>query len=95
MQLNSIYLSNNIIKPAYLLLKSILFIVVSLLIITKFKTAAADYFVTSAITFLFCYLYFLIAGLDDPFEVTNGDTDVDLKPIDRFRQRLQSDFLSD
>ena len=86
---------NNFIKPAYTLLKSILFIVISLLIITKFKTPAADYFVTSAITFLFCYLYLLIAGLDDPFDVTNGDTDVDLKPIDRFRQRLQSDFLTD
>ena len=86
---------NNFIKPAYTLLKSILFIVISLLIITKFKTPAADYFVTSAITFLFCYLYLLIAGLDDPFDVTNGDTDVDLKPIDRFKQRLQSDFLAD
>ena len=85
---------NNFIKPAYTLLKSILFIVISLLIITKFKTPAADYFVTSAITFLFCYLYLLIAGLDGPFDITNGDTDVDLKPNYRFKQRLQSDFLA-
>jgi hypothetical protein len=65
----------------------------SLLLITKFKSPAADYLVTSAITFLFCYLFLLIKGLDDPFDVSDGETDVDLKPIDRFKQRLVSDFL--
>jgi hypothetical protein len=84
---------NNFIKPAYILLKSILFIVTTLLLVTKFKSPVADYFVTGVITFLFCYLYLLIVGLDDPFDVTNGKTDVDLKPIDRFKQRLQADFL--
>ena len=84
---------NNFIKPAYILLKSILFIVMSLLLITKFKSNSADYLVTSAVTFLFCYLYLLIRGLDDPFDISNDEIDVDLKPIDRFRQRLQSDFL--
>jgi hypothetical protein len=84
---------NNFIKPAYILLKSILFIVTTLLLVTKFKSPSADYFVTGVITFLFCYLYLLIVNLDDPFDVTNGKTDVDLKPIDRFKQRLQSDFL--
>jgi len=84
---------NNFIKPAYTLLQSILFIVMSLLLITKFKTIVADYLVTSAITFLFYYLYLLISGLDDPFDVSDGETDVDLKPIDRFKQRLLSDFL--
>ena len=85
---------NNFIKPAYTLLQSILFIVIALLLITKFKTTAADYFVTSSITFLFCYLYLLVIGLDDPFDVSNGEIDVDLKPIDRFQQRLESDFLT-
>jgi hypothetical protein len=84
---------NNFIKPAYTLLQSILVIVMALLLITKFKSPAADYFVTFSITFLFCYLYLLIVGLDDPFDVAAGEIDVDLKPIDRFRQRLVSDFL--
>ncbi len=84
---------NNFIKPAYILLKSILFIVMSLLLITKFKSNSADYLVTSAVTFLFCYLYLLISGLDDPFDISNDEIDVDLKPIDRFRQRLDNDFL--
>ena len=63
---------NKFIKPAYLLLKSILVIVTVLLIVTKFKTPTADYLVTGVITFLFTYLYLLIVGLDDPFDVTNG-----------------------
>ncbi len=84
---------NKFIKPAYTLLKSIFIIVTSLLLVTKFKSTAADYLVTGIITFLFGYLYLLIVGLDDPFDVTNGKTDVDLKPIDRLKQRLQSDFL--
>ena len=84
---------NNFIKPAYTLLKSILFIVMTLLLVTKFKTTAADYFVTSAVTFLFCYLYLLIRGLDDPFDIHNEETNVDLKPIDRFKHRLEADFL--
>ncbi len=84
---------NNFIKPAYTLLKSILFIIMTLLLVTKFKTTAADYFVTSAVTFLFCYLYLLIRGLDDPFDIHNEETNVDLKPIDRFKQRLDADFL--
>lgn len=85
---------NNFIQPAYTLLKSILVIVVVLLLITKFKSDAADYFVTASMTFLFCYLYLLVSGLDDPFDVNNGEIDVDLKPIDRFKQRLQADFLN-
>lgn len=84
---------NNFVKPAYTLLQSILFIVMTLLLITKFKTEAADYFVTASITFLFCYLYLLIVGLDDPFDISKGEIDVDLKPIDRFRQRLHGEFL--
>ncbi|TDL99252.1 MAG: hypothetical protein C4K58_08220 [Flavobacteriaceae bacterium] len=84
---------NNFIKPAYTLLQSILFIVMALLLITKFKSPAADYFVTSTITFLFCYLYLLIVGLDDPFDISNDEIDVDLKTLDRFQQRLISDFL--
>ncbi len=86
---------NNFIKPAYTLLKSILVIVFLLLISTKFKTVTADWFVTTAISFLLSYLYLLIVGLDDPFNISNGDTEVDLKPIDRLKQRIENEFLID
>ncbi len=84
---------NNFIKPAYTLLKSILIIVFLLLLLTKFKTPFADLFVTTSVSFLLSYLYLLIVGLDDPFNISNGDTEVDMKPIDRFKQRLENDFL--
>lgn len=58
----------------------------------KFKTVAANYFVTFTISFLFMYLYFLIIGLDDPFNST-GDTEVDLKLIDCFLVQLKEGFL--
>ncbi len=64
-----------------------------LLISTKFKTVTADWFVTTAISFLLSYLYLLIVGLDDPFNISNGDTEVDLKPIDRLKQRIENEFL--
>jgi hypothetical protein len=86
---------NNFIKPAYTLLKSILVIVFLLLITTKFKTSVANYFVTTSISFLLSYLYLLIVGLDDPFNISNGDTEVDLKPIDRLKQRIEQEFLND
>ncbi len=86
---------NNFIKPAYTLLKSILCIVFMLLLITKFKTSSADWFVTTAVSFLLSYLYLLIVGLDDPFNISNGDTEVDLKPIDRLKQRIENEFLID
>ena len=38
------------------------------------------------------YLYFLIIGIDDPFNAS-GDTEVDLKPINRFIVRLKDGFL--
>ena len=85
---------NNFIKPAYTLLKSILVIVFLLLITTKFKTPVANYFVTTSISFLLSYLYLLIVGLDDPFNISNGDTEVDLKPIDRLKQRIEQEFLT-
>lgn len=86
---------NSFIKPAYVLLQSILFIVATLLLITKFKSPSADYWVTFVITFLFCYLYLLIIGLDDPFDIKSGEIEVDLKPISRFKNRLDDGFFSE
>jgi hypothetical protein len=84
---------NKFIKPAYTLLQSILVVVISLLMLTKFKTEIADYMVTISVLYIFVFLYFLILGLDDPFNINRGDTEVDLKPIDRFRSRIEEDFI--
>ena len=85
---------NNFIAPAYTLLKSILTVVFSLVLLTKFKTPTADYVVSFSVTFIFTYLYFFIVGLDDPFNISSGDTEVDLKPIDRLKIRIENDFLN-
>ncbi len=84
---------NNFIKPAYILLKCILIIVFSLISVTNFHTLTADILITISIAFLFIYLYQLIKGLDDPFNLAKGDTEVDLKAIDRFQNRLSNEFL--
>jgi predicted membrane chloride channel (bestrophin family) len=80
------------IKPAYILLKSLLFSVLVLLLICKFKTLTGAVLVTGFISFIFIYLYLLINGLDDPFELNREDTEVDLLPLDRFRSRLEASF---
>ena len=85
---------NNFITPAYTLLKSILTVVFTLILLTKFKTETADYLITLSISFIFTYLYFLIVGLDDPFNISRGDTEVDLKPINRLKTRIENDFLN-
>lgn len=81
------------IGPAYTLVRSILLFIVILLLVTKFKSITADIAVTLTLSFLFFYAYFLIVGLDDPFDIHSGDTEVDLKPIDRYIKRLNNNFL--
>lgn len=81
------------IAPAYTLLRGLLIFTILLLFIAKFKTVYADIFVPFGLSFIFVYLYFLILGLDDPFDVHSGDTEVELRPIDRFVQRLEENSM--
>ena len=82
----------NFIAPAYVLLKSILFTVITLLFICKFKTIFASYLVTGFVSFIFIYLFILIKGLDNPFEIGKDETEVDLLPLDRFKSRINDGF---
>ena len=79
-------------RPAYTLLKGILFLIVMLLFLTKFKTLTADIFVTFSLSSLFFYLYFLIIGLDNPFDSSESENEIDFKPIDRFLKRINNNF---
>jgi hypothetical protein len=81
------------VSSAYTLLRSILFFVLTLLLITKFKTPAAEILASLCLSFIFIYLYHLIIGLDDPFEAMAGDTDVELRPLEKFQARLGDDFM--
>ena len=82
------------IGPAYILVKGILFLIVILLILTKFKTLVAGILVTFSLSFLFFYLYFLIVGLDNPFDGSGDDKEIDFMPIDRFIKRIEDNFES-
>ena len=64
------------------------------MILTKFKTIVAGILVTFSLSFLFFYLYFLIVGLDNPFDGSGGDKEIDFMPIDRFIKRIEDDFES-
>ncbi|MFM7053292.1 MAG: hypothetical protein ACKOX7_00975, partial [Bacteroidota bacterium] len=81
------------ISSAYVLLNAILTFVLVLLLITKFKTPTAEYMATFILAFIFIYLYNLIIDLDDPFSTTEGNTDVELRPLERFQARLGDDFM--
>lgn len=81
------------LSSAYVLLLGILSFVVILLLITKFKTTSAEIMVTLFISFVFIYLYQLILTLDDPFMSYKGKTAVELRPLERFIERLGNDFF--
>lgn len=83
---------NDLLAPSKTLLKAILSIIFILVLLAKFKSITADYFVSFTISSLFMYLYFLINGLDNPFNLS-GDTEVDLIPIERYVIRLKEGFL--
>ncbi len=82
------------LAPAYALMYSIVVGINLLLLVCKFKTVGGALIVTGLVSFVFVYLTSLVRGLDDPFELTFGstDTEVDLKPIERFRERLKDGF---
>jgi hypothetical protein len=82
------------LASAYVLLRAILFFVLLLLAITKFKSTSAELLATLCLSFIFIYLYHLIVGLDDPFEDKAGGTDVELRPLERYKARLGHDLMT-
>jgi len=81
------------LSSAYVLLNGILTFILILLSVTKFKTPMAEIMATFILAFIFIYLYHLIIGLDDPFMDSSGQTDVELRTLERFQERLGDDFM--
>jgi len=86
---------SSFVAPAYTLLKSILTVITILLLTTKFKTTTADIVFTFCISFVLFYMYLLIKGLDNPFDIGTEEVDVDMKALDRYKSRLADSFLID
>jgi hypothetical protein len=79
--------------PAYLLLRFIICLVIIILLLTKFNSVFADILVCISATFIINYIYFLISGLDDPFDNPQGETEIDLKPVQKMIERMEKNFL--
>jgi len=80
------------LAPAFLLLLSIVGCVILMLLMCKFKTPMAGYIVIGLVSFIFVYLIQLIKGLDNPFDYGVDAMNVDLLPINRFKERLDAGF---
>jgi len=52
----------------------------------------AGYIVIGLVSFIFVYLIQLIKGLDNPFDYGVDAMNVDLLPINRFKERLDAGF---
>jgi hypothetical protein len=79
------------VKAAYILQKSILFLIIPLLIFAHFKTIYGAFIVTFIVSFIMIYLYKLIRDLDNPFDQKQKQTKVDFLALDRFIKRMDEE----
>ena len=82
------------LQTGYALLEALIFSIVVLLFVSKFKSLFAEYLVISAVSLIYFYLYRLIKDIDDPFEYTTeaekGASEVELFPLQDYLQRAKS-----
>jgi hypothetical protein len=76
--------------PAYTLQKSIIIISGILFILVNDANWSITFLLTTSLSFILNYLYFLSAELDDPFASQDDDSYINLLPLNRFIDRLKS-----
>lgn len=81
------------LPPAYALLEVLLGLILVLLMVAKFKSQVAEFVIVPTVTLLNVYMLRLIRDIDDPFDYATdgskrGGAEVDLFPIDEYRERL-------
>jgi hypothetical protein len=81
------------LPPAYALLEVLLVMVLTLMLFAKFKNMVAEFVIVPTVALLNIYMLRLIKDIDDPFDFAadgskRGGAEVDLFPIDEFRERL-------
>lgn len=79
------------VKSAYILQRSIIFMMIPLLVFAHFKTIYGAFIVTFIVSFIFIYLYKLIRDLDNPFDQKQHLTRVDFLALDRFIKRMDDE----
>ncbi len=81
------------LPPAYALLEVLLVMILTLMMVAKFKTPVAEFVIVPTVALLNIYMLRLIKDIDDPFDFNEdgskrGGAEVDLFPIDEYRHRL-------
>ena len=81
--------------PAYALLEVLLVMILSLLMVAKFKSPIGEFIIVPVVTLLNVYMLRLIKDIDDPFDYhadgrTRGGAEVEMFPIEEYRARLAS-----
>jgi len=81
------------LPPAYALLEVLLVMILTLMMVAKFKSPVAEVVIVPTVALLNIYMLRLIKDIDDPFDFTEdgkkrGGAEVDLFPIDEYRERL-------
>jgi hypothetical protein len=79
------------VKAAYILQKSILFLIIPLLVFAHYKTIYGAFIVTFIVSFIMFYLYELIRDLDNPFDQKQKFSRVDFLALDRFIKRMDEE----
>jgi hypothetical protein len=95
------------LPPAYALLEVLIVMIISLLLIARFKGLAAECLLVSFVSMINLYMLRLIKDIDNPFDFRGGVRrrgagEIDLFPLDEYRERLtarldeaQSNVLDD
>jgi hypothetical protein len=81
------------LPPAYALLEVLLAMILTLMMVAKFKSPVAEFVIVPTVALLNIYMLRLIRDIDDPFDFAEdgskrGGAEVDLFPIDEYRARL-------
>jgi len=80
------------LATGYALLETLTVIIVSLLMIAKFRSLLAESMLVALITLIYVYMLRLIRDIDDPFEYSEngvaGAAEVDLEVLKDYRNRL-------
>jgi hypothetical protein len=82
------------LQSGYALLDTIVGLVILLVMASKFDTLLSEGIVTTFVSLIYIYMIRLIRDIDDPFEYEEeklkGAAEVDLFPLEEFRQRLKN-----
>ncbi len=82
------------LAAGYALLEMLIVLIICLLLISSFRSLAAEAIVIPFVTLIYVYMYRLIRDIDDPFEYSpdgqRGTSEVALFPLTEYLARLDS-----